>query len=134
MPAPPNDRAAFNNALATLHAEHATMRHLAACALRQPELCTDATLSLVDAMTAHERTEATLFALPFLTRMPEAVSISAVRAHRRGQEYTAGEGARTGPNSAAALFIEALLAHLATEEDWLAYEKAQKIERLWTSI
>ena len=132
--AAPTDRASFNSALATIHADHATMRRLAACASRQPELCTDATLSLVDAMTAHERTEATLFSLPFLTHTPETVTTSAARARRRCLEFTSGNFNLQDSGTASALFIEALLAHLAAEEGWLAHEKEEKHERLMTAI
>ncbi len=130
----PTDRASFNSALAAIHADHATMRHLADVAASQPELCPDVTLSLVDAMAAHERNEAGLFALPFLTRTPEAVITSAAGARRRCQEYTDGNFSHRDTNAAATLFVEALLAHLDAEEVWLAREKAQKNERLWTAI
>jgi hypothetical protein len=129
----PADRTSFNAALAVLHAEHATMRHLAACALRGPGFSTDDTLSLADAMLAHERTEAGLFALPFLTRTPPAVTASAARARQRCQEYLSGDF-RLPEADAAGLFVEALLAHLTAEETWLAEEKAAKNERLWTAI
>lgn len=132
--ATPQDRVSFNNALATIHAEHAAMRRLADVASSQPELCADVTLSLADALAAHERSEAGLFPLPFLTRTPEAVISSAVRARRHCEDYTGGDFRRRDPNVVAAQFIEALLAHLDAEDAWLAEEKAQKNERLWTAI
>lgn len=130
----PNDRASFNGALAALRAEHATMRRLAACAARGAGFSTDDTLSLADAMLAHERTEAGLFALPFLSRTPPAVTASAARARQRCLEYTSGDFRLPEADVAAALFVEALLAHLTAEESWLAQEKAAKNERLWTAI
>jgi hypothetical protein len=130
----PTDRASFNNALAAIHADHATLRRLATCATRQPELSTDAILSLVDAMAAHEQTEASLFSLPFLTRTPETVTSSAARARRRCLEYTSGNFDLPDSTTASALLVEALLLHLAAEEGWLAHEMAEKNERLWTSI
>lgn len=130
----PTDRASFNDALHAIQADHATMRHLADIAVSQPELCADVTLSLMDAMAAHEKTEAGLFPLPFLTRTPEAVVASALRARRRCEDYTSGDFRRRNANSVAALFVEALLDHLDAEEAWLADEWNQKNERLWTSI
>lgn len=129
----PKDRAEFNRAMDDILADHATLRHLADCASRKSGISTDEMLSLADAMIAHERTEARLFSLPFLTRTPEEVNITAAKARRRCIEYTSGDYLRDG-SSAAGLFVEALLAHLAAEEAWLAHEKALKHERLLTSI
>jgi hypothetical protein len=130
----PQDRVSFNSALEAIHAEHAAMRRLADVASSRPELCADVTLSLADAMAAHERSEAGLFPLPFLTRTPEAVVSSAIRARRHCEDYTGGDFRRRDPHAVAALFIEALLAHLDAEDAWLADEKAQKNERLLTAI
>jgi hypothetical protein len=133
-PATPKDRPSFNTALAAIHAEHAAMRRLADVASSQPELCADVALSLADAMAAHEQSEAGLFPLPFLTRTPEAVVSSAIRARRHCEDYTGGDFRRRDPHAVAAQFIEALLAHLDAEDAWLADEKARKNERLWTAI
>ncbi len=91
-------------------------------------------MSLADAMVSHEKTEARLFALPFLTQIPKIVSSTAARARRRCIEYTSGSYHLPDRSVAAALFIDALLGHLATEEAWLAREKEQKHERLMTGI
>lgn len=130
----PTDRASFNGALSAILSDHATLRHLADCAVRGSGYSADDTLSLADALAAHEKAEATLFSLPFLTRTPEEVTSSAARAHRRCKEYTSGNFDQPNPDAAAELFIDALLAHLAVEEAWLAREKKRKYERLWTSI
>jgi hypothetical protein len=106
------------------------MRHLAECAAREAGYSADDMMSLADAMIAHERTEARLFALPFLARSPEAVNLTAVQARRRCIEFTSGAYG----DAAAARFIEALLAHLSAEEAWLTHEKELKNERMLTSI
>lgn len=130
----PKDRVEFNSAIADIFAEHAAMRHLADCAARDAGYSADDMMSLADAMIAHERTEARLFALPFLARSPEEVGLTAAKAHRCCIEYTSGNYRSTNSDVAAARFIEALLTHLSTEEAWLAHEKQLKNERLWTSI
>jgi hypothetical protein len=120
--------------MADIFAEHAAMRHLADCAERDEGYSTDDIMSLADAMAAHERTEARIFALPFLPRAPKEVSLTAAKAQRRCIEYTSGDYRSTDSNAAAARFVEALLAHLSAEETWLAHEKQLKNERLMTSI
>lgn len=127
------DRGAFNGAMSAILSDHATLRRLAASASKDSSFCTDDTLSLADAMAAHERTEAVFFSLPYLTP-PGTVTATAARAHRRCLEYTSGNHHLPDPSAAAALFVEALLAHLASEEAWLAHEQAEKDERMWTSI
>ncbi len=67
----PATRAEFDGAMTAILSEHATLRRLAAAASRRPDFSTDDALSLADAMSAHESTEARLFALPFLTRPPK---------------------------------------------------------------
>ena len=129
----PADRGSFNDALSAVLSDHATLRRLAACASSHSGFCADDTLSLADAMAAHERAEAGFFSLPFLTP-PGTVTSTAVRANRRRLEYTSGNFRLPDPSAAAALFVEALIAHLASEEAWLAHEKAEKDERMWTSI
>lgn len=130
----PKDRVEFNSAMADIFAEHSAMRHLADCAARDAGYSADDMMSLADAMVAHERTEARLFALPFLARSPEEVGLTAAKARRRCIEYTSGDYRPLDSNAAAARFIEALLTHLSAEEAWLTHEKQLKNERLWTSI
>ena len=101
----PNDRAAFNAALAEIHHDHAAMRDLAEMAIRSG-FPTDETLSLAEMVTAHERTEARLFALPFVTRPPESVTASAARAQRHCMEYTTGNYHLPDRSAAAALFAK----------------------------
>ncbi len=126
----PTDRASFNRAMTDIRSEHATLRRLAAATTRPSRFSADAAMSLADAMTAHENTEARLFALPFLTRPPKTVTATAARAHQRCHEYTSGNFRLPDPHTAAALFVEALLAHLAAEEAWLAHEEEHQNERL----
>ncbi|OHC71108.1 MAG: hypothetical protein A2045_09670 [Rhodocyclales bacterium GWA2_65_20] len=126
----PTDRASFNRAMADVLSEHATLRRLAVIASRRSCFCADDAMSLADAMAAHESAEARLFALPFLTRPPESVTATAARASRRCIEYTSGNFRLPDPSAAAALFIEALLAHIAAEEAWLAHEEQYQNERL----
>lgn len=131
---PPTDRASFNDALSAVLADHAMLRRLAESAARRSGFSADATLSLADALAAHEEAEAALYALPFLTRTPAEVTSSAARAHRRCKEYTAGNFGLPNPGATAALFVDALLAHLEAEEAWLAHEKELRHERLMTAI
>lgn len=126
----PTDRAAFDGALVAIRADHATLRHLAIAASRKPAFSADDALSLADAMTTHENAEAQLFALPFVTRPPQTVTATAARAHRRCIEYTSGNFHLPDAGAAAALFVDALLAHLAAEEAWLAHEQEHQHERL----
>jgi len=129
----PTDRASFDNALAAVLADHATMRHLAATATRQPAaISADDMMSIAEIMNTHELVEARLFALPFVTRTPEAVLSTATRARRRCLEYTSGSFRLPDSNAAAALFVEALLTHLTAEEAWFAQEKEHQNERLHT--
>jgi len=128
--AAPNDRASFNLAINAILADHATMRRLAAVAARGPHFSADDIMSLADAMTAHEKTEAELFALPFITRPPAAVGASAANAHRRCREYTSGNTRVPEAAAAATLFVDALLAHLEVEDAWLAQEREHESERL----
>lgn len=130
----PTDFASFNSAMTAVLSEHTTLRRLAVVATQRSGSSTDAAMSLADAMMSHENTEARLFDLPFLTRIPKNVSATAARARRRCIEYTSGSYHLPDRGVAAALFVEALLAHLTTEEAWLAREKEQKHERLMTGI
>lgn len=132
--APINDRVSFDSAMAAVLSEHTTLRHLAVAASRRTGSSADDTMSLVAAMTSHEVAEARLFALPFLTRTPKTVTTTAARARRRCTEYVSGEFHLPDPGAASGLFVDALLAHLAAEEAWLAHEKEQKHERLLTAI
>ena len=126
----PTDRASFNSALSAIHAEHTTLRHLAAAAATRSSHSTDDAMSLADAMAAHERTEAGLFALPFVTQPPKSVTATGAQARQRCLDYTSGKVLSKDPNAAAAHFIGALLAHLDAEEAWLAHEKEYQHERL----
>lgn len=126
----PTDRVSFDSAMAAILSEHATLKRLAAAAAKRPGFSTDDAMSLADAMTAHESTEARLFALPFLTRPPKSVTSTAAHAHQRCVDYTSGNFHLPDPSAAAALFVDALLAHLAAEEAWLASEKKHQHERL----
>jgi hypothetical protein len=126
----PTDRASFNSALSAILAEHATLRHLAATAATRSSHSTDDTMSLADAMTTHERTEAGLFALPFVTEPPKSVTSTGAKARQCCFDYTSGRVRAKDPNAVAAHFIDALLAHLDAEEAWLAHEKEHQHERL----
>jgi hypothetical protein len=128
----PADRAEFNEALAAIRADHAVLRDLATVASRHSDFSADDTLSLADAMLAHENTEARLFALPFVSTPPETVTSTAARARRRCIEYTSGSFHVPDAHAAAALFIDALLTHLAVEETWLAHEDEHQKDRLRT--
>ncbi len=129
----PADRASFDAALDAVLSDHETLRRLAAVASKTG-YSADTALSLAEAMAIHENAEARLFALPYLTRPPETVTGTAARAHRRRLEYLSGDFHLPEPRVAAALFIEALLAHLAVEDTWLAHEREEHHERLLTSI
>lgn len=126
----PSDRPSFNRAMAEVLHDHATLRHLAEVADRAPDLCTDVALSMADVMVGHERAEARLFELPFMTRTPERVSSTAARARRSCIEYTSGDCDHAGSNLAAARFIDALLDHLAAEEAWFDQERERRNEYL----
>lgn len=126
----PSDRASFNSAMAAVLHDHATLRHLAEIAYREPDLCTDIALSVADAMIRHERTEAQLFELPFVTRTPERVKSTAAKARRHCIEYTSGDFTILGSKFAASQFIDAVMAHLAAEEAWFDLENQHQKERL----
>lgn len=128
----PADRAAFNDAMASIRADHAVLRDLATAAARRPGFSADDTLSLADAMLAHESAEARLFALPFVTRPPDSVTSTAARARERCLEYKEGSYRLPTPSAAAGVFIDALLTHLAVEDTWLAHEDDHQKERLRT--
>lgn len=130
----PADFASFNSAMTAVLSEHATLRRLAVAVSKGHDSSSDDVMSLADAMVEHEGAEARLFALPFLTHTPKTVNSTAVRARRRCIEYTSGDYHLPNPSAAAALFVDALLAHLAAEEAWLAHEKELKHERLMTGI
>jgi hypothetical protein len=131
---PPTDRAAFDGAINAIFADHAMLRHLADAVVRGPANSADAAMSLADAMAAHESAEARLFALPFLTRPPGAVTSSAARARQRCVEYTSGNYRLPNPEAAAAVLVDALLAHMVVEDAWLAQEQQQHHDRLLKSI
>jgi hypothetical protein len=126
----PNDRASFTKAMAGIVSDHATLRRLALATTSHLGLSTDEAMSLAEAMAAHESSEARLFALPFVTRTPEIVTSTAARAHQRCTEFTTGSYRLPDARAAAALFVDALLAHLAAEEAWLAREDRHQKERL----
>jgi hypothetical protein len=130
----PTDRASFDGAMAAVLSEHATLRRLAVAVSKRPGFRSDDAMSLADAVTSHESTEARLFALPFLTRPPKSVTATAAQARRRCLDYTSGNFSLPDPSAAAALFVDALLAHLAAEEAWLAHEKEHHHERLLNAI
>lgn len=126
----PADRPAFNRALAEVLHDHATLRHLAEVADREPALCADIALSMADVMIGHERTESRLFELPFITKTPKAVTSTAAMARRRCIEYTAGDCTLADSKRAAAQLIGAVMAHLAAEEAWFDHEKERRKEYL----
>lgn len=129
----PSDRASFDEAMTAIYADHAMLRHLATVAAsKRSDFSADDVMSLAEAMTAHESAEDRLFALPFLTRPPEIVVSTAARARLRCLEYTSGNFHLPDPRAAAALFVDALLAHLSAEEAWLAHEKERQYERMLT--
>jgi hypothetical protein len=128
----PNDRAAFNEAMASIRADHAVLRDLAVAASRRPGFSPDDTMSLADAMLAHESAEARLFALPFVGSPPETVTSTAARARQRCLEYKSGTYRLPDASAAAGVFIDALLTHLAVEDTWLAREDEHQRDRLRT--
>jgi hypothetical protein len=128
--AAPEDRAAFDAALEHLHSDHAMLRHMALSTRKQPSIRTDDILSLADAMDAHEKNEARLFSRPFLSSPPDAVTVSAARAHLLSYAFVAGGLDTVTANEVAARFVDALLAHLTAEDDWLTQEMAQHREPL----
>jgi len=128
----PSDRAAFLEAMAAVRADHAVLRDLAVAATRRSDFSTDDTLSLADAMLAHENAEGRLFSLPFVSTPGAVVSSSAARARLRCLDYTTGNYHLPDAHAAAALFVDALLTHLAVEDAWLDREEAHMKERLRT--
>jgi hypothetical protein len=128
----PNDRASFNEAMAGILSDHSMLRRLAAATASHHGASTDEAMSLAEAMETHEKTEARLFALPFVTRPPEIVTTTAARAHQRCLEFTTGTYHLPDAHAAAALFVDALLAHLAAEEAWLRQEDEHQKDRLNT--
>jgi hypothetical protein len=128
----PADRAAFDAAMTAVRADHAVLRDLAVAATRHAPLSTDDTLSLADAMLAHESAETRLFSLPFVSAPPASVISTAARARKCCLEYTTGTFRLPDPHAAAALFIDALLTHLAVEDAWLDHESEHVQERMHT--
>jgi hypothetical protein len=128
----PNDRASFNEAMAGILSDHAMLRRLAAAATAHLGSSVDDAMSLAAAMATHEATEARLFALPFVTRPPELVTTTAERARLRCAEFTSGSYHLPDARAAEALFVDALLAHLAAEEAWLRHEDEHQKDRLNT--
>lgn len=128
----PADRAAFDAAMTAVRADHAVLRDLATAATRHADFSTDDTLSLADAMLAHENAESRLFSLPFVGVPPASVVSTAARARRRCLDYTTGNYQLPDPHAAAALFIDALLTHLAVEDAWLDHEDEHVQERMRT--
>lgn len=128
----PTDRTTFNQAIASIRADHAVLRELAMAVSRHSKTSADDTLSLVDAMLAHESAEARLFDLPFVTRPPASVASSAERARRRCVEYMTGTYELPDATAAAGIFVDALLTHLAVEDAWLAHEEEHQHDRLST--
>lgn len=126
----PSDRPAFDRAMAEVLHDHATLRHLANIADNEPGLCTDIALSMADAMIDHERAEARLFDLPFVTLEPNTVASTAARARRRCIEYITGDYILPSSSLAATEFIDALMAHLAAEEAWFDREQERRKEYL----
>lgn len=126
----PSDRLSFNRAMAEVLHDHATLRHLAKIAYSEPGLCADIALSMADVMINHERTEAHLFDLPFVTLEPNTVVSTAARARRRCIEYITGDYILPNSNLAATGFIDALMAHLAAEEAWFDHEQERRKEYL----
>jgi hypothetical protein len=126
------DRAAFDNAMGAIRAEHAVMRDLATFASQRPAFWADYTMSLADTMLAHESAEARLFDLPFVSRPPDSIASTAERARQRCIEYTSGSFHVPDAHAAAALFIDALLTHLAVEDAWLNKEDEHQKDRLRT--
>lgn len=128
----PTDRPSFNVALADVLADHATMRRLASNATRRPEaISIDAMMSIADIMVTHELFEARLFATPFLTRTPESVLSTTTRVRMRCRDFLTGDHHLPDTNVSAALFVEALLAHIAAEEAWFAREQQYRTEHPW---
>jgi hypothetical protein len=127
---PTNGRSPFRGLLDSVLADHAILRHLAVASINPRGFTADNMMSLADAMSAHESAETRLFAHPFLSRQPKTVASTGARARRRCLEYTSGNSHLPDPSAAAALFVDALLAHLAAEEAWLKQEQEHQNERL----
>lgn len=128
----PTDRPSFNAALADVLADHATMRRLATTATQNPKaISADAMMSIADIMAAHELVEARLFATPFLTRTPESVLSTTTQVRMRCRDFLTGNHRLPDTNTSAALFVEALLAHIAAEEAWFAREQQYRKDHPW---
>jgi hypothetical protein len=128
----PNDRASLDEAMAGILSDHAMLRRLAAATTSHHGISTGEAMILAEAMEAHEKTEAQLFALPFITRPPKIVIATAALAHQRCLEFTSVTYKLPDARAAAALFVDALLAHLAAEEAWLRHEDDHQKDRLDT--
>ena len=128
----PTDRSSFTAALADVLADHATMRRLASNATRHPgAISIDAMMSIADIMAKHELFEARLFATPFLTRTPGSVLSTTTQVRMRCRDFITGNHHLPDTNAAAALFVEALLTHIAAEEAWFAREQQYRTEHPW---
>jgi hypothetical protein len=128
----PTDRPSFNAALADVLTDHATMRRLASTATRHPEaISADAVMSIADILSAHELVEARLFATPFLTRTPQSVLSTTTQVRMRCRDFMTGNHHLPDTNASAALFVEALLAHIAAEEAWFAREQQYRKDQPW---
>lgn len=128
----PADREAFNKAMAAIRADHDMLRSLATTATSKGTVSADDAMSLVEAMNTHESAERRLFDLPFVSHPPASVMSTAERARLRGSEYRSGTYHLPDARAAAALFIDALLAHLAVEDAWLDEEDQHQQDRLRT--
>jgi hypothetical protein len=128
----PADREAFNKAMAAIRADHEMLRSLATAMTSKGTVTADDALSLVEAMNTHESAERRLYDFPFVSRPWASVVSSAERAQQRGSEYRSGTYKLPDARAAAALFIDALLSHLAVEDAWLDEEDQHQQERLRT--
>ena len=128
----PADREAFNKAMAAIRADHEMLRGLATAMTSKGIVSADDALSLVEAMNTHESAERRLYDLPFVSRPWASVLSSAERAQLRGREYRSGTYQLPDARAAAALFIDALLSHLAVEDAWLDEEDQHQQERVRT--
>jgi hypothetical protein len=108
------DRAAFEKVMADIRADHAMLRILAAAVSRPGNHSGDDAMSLAEAVLAHENVEARLFALPFVSPPPATVESTGGRARLRCQQYMSGNFNLPDANAAAALFVAALLALIAS--------------------
>lgn len=128
----PTDRVSFDSAMVTIMSEHAMLRRLATMGSNKEGFTVDDAISLADAVAAHEQTEARLFELPFLPRIPDSVISTGARVRKLSLDVTSEKNARR--LDASTVFAEALLAHVAAEDAWLVHEKELRHERLLKSI